>query len=190
MMKGLFDVEAFTNLPGGLRPSDYVDFLLFLSSKKPVVRLGKNGEKVYSSVVAWCKTYNIRYYISAERYMYVSKRFLLPWITSVVDDLPVPHAILLGKLFGYPHCCTQKISQLGEDLIDEWELTEFADEDLVGDYRLIDPKLYRKGVALISHVPCSNKCDASLQIAKDVYQIIAKHRDLPCMENWLSHFKN
>lgn len=179
-----FDIEAFSDLPECLKPSDYVDMLLFLSFHKPVIRLGKNSDGIYSLASDWCNRHSFRYFISTAGFMYIARKKFLPFITSFVDDLPFPHATLLGKLLGYPKCCTHKITELGENKIDEWELTEFGDELLTGEYSLINPKLYTKGTALISHVPCSNRCEASLRLAYDMKQIIIAHRDNKYMQRW------
>lgn len=179
-----FSIKAFEGLPADLKPSDYVDMLLFLGLCKPVVRLGQNNFMLYRKMNAWCKKYSFKSYVSRAGYMYISKKMFLSYFASIVDDLPFPHEYLLGNLLGYPKCCVKKISTLGESNIDKWESLEFGDDRLVGKYKLIDPKLYRKGTALVSHVPCCNTCAESLHLAKAAQRIVITYRNYECMQRW------
>ena len=103
-----FNLSAFESLPQNLRPSDYVDFLLFLGNLKRAIRLGKNSNDIYQLVVAWCQQYRFSYYVSSSGYMYISKTYLTARLICSIDDSPFPHAFLLGLLLGYPICCAKK----------------------------------------------------------------------------------
>ena len=185
MRKENLNIEAFEALPKFLRPSDYIDFLLFLMKEKPCLRLGKNSEAIYNSVIEWCKKFNYKWLVSEEGYMYISQNRILTFITRMVDDSVREHSYLLGKLLGYPKCCSKKIATIGEAHIDEYEQLLIAQSEFSGDYSIINPEGYIAGYALISHVPCCGKCKKSLRQAKKVYRVILENQNNRAFSNWL-----
>ena len=178
-----FKIDGFASLPECLKQSDYIDLLLFLMHEKPSVRLGKNDAFSYNQMKKWCRKNKFRYVISNDGYMYISKYYTIAKIVQLVDDSSYNHSYILGLLLGYPKCCRKAIMKIGELNIDKYE-SILCKKKFIGDYRLIDPSLYTKGCALISHVPCSTHCKESLIIAKKAFHIINYYHHYQCMERW------
>jgi hypothetical protein len=82
-----------------------------------------------------------------------------------LDRSPGPHAREVGRLLGYPPCCTRAAARVGESALDHWA-REAAEWRYVGRFAAINPRLYTRGEALMSHIPCSKSCRLSLQIAE------------------------
>ena len=179
-----FNSVAYASLPQTLKSSDYVDLLLLLVGEKNAVRLGANTFDVYEEMCNWCKQTSYRYIISKSGLMYISRYLWLARIVSIVDNSLLPHEFLLGRLLGYPACCSKKIASLGEQSIDQWEseLVEYGHFN--GDYSLIDPSGYIEGTSLISHIPCSCNCVKSLKIAKSALRVIKEYSDNESFYRW------
>lgn len=183
-----FNLKAFENLPTSLKPSDYVDFLLFLSHEKPCVRLGYNKTDVYQEMVRWCKAYNMSYVISNFGFMYISSFFILAHIAKIVDDSTISHTYLLGRILGYPACCSKQIAEVGESKIDEYEQEFVSNSKFPKPYHIINPTGYVEGYALISHIPCCATCKQSLRKASVAYQVILKHKNHASFAKWKKHW--
>ena len=177
-------VEAFDLLPNSLKKSDYVDLLLFLIKEKKAVRLGANSIETYNEMSHWCKQEKYKYVISSSGLMYIAKHSWLAQLVRIVDDATFPHAFLLGKLLGYPSCCSIKAHRLGEQLIDKWENDLVQSGEFVGEYRLINPSGYLQGTSLISHVPCKCSCRKSLRIAKKMLYVIRQNSEKDSFSRW------
>ena len=78
-----------------------------------------------------------------------------------LDAAPGRHTRELGLALGYPACCASAAAQYGDEGLDDWARVQAA--------RVPDGLLhvggYARGDALLSHVPCSADCAASLQQA-------------------------
>lgn len=172
-----FNIVAFDSLPDVLKKSDYVDFLLYLNKEKPCIRLGKNKNFVYKELIDWCYKFNHSYVISKSGLMYISKHKIIAIFTMHIDDLSIPHELLLGKLLGYPICCSKKIMSVGEMNIDQFEQELVKSNEFIGKYKYINPTYYTRGLSLISHVPCSCQCQASLRIAKRSLSVINHYKE-------------
>lgn len=182
-----FDINAFEALPDNLKNNDYIDLLLFLLSLKPNVRLGKNSEAAYNNMKKWCNKFHFKFIISSSGYMYISKRLPLAKLTQFVDDALWEHSEILGLLLGYPKCCRKKIKLIGEENIDKYE-KKLCDKGFSKPFHIINCSSYTKGYALISHVPCCNRCRESLIIAKKALSVIRKYKAYPCMKRWSMYF--
>lgn len=180
----MFNIEAFSSLPKGLKNSDYVDILLFLSGSKRAIRLGENTDKIYEKMHNWCKKFKYKSKISRSGLMYISNHLWLATLVNVVDNSVFPHAYVLGCLLGYPSCCSKRIAKLGENSIDQWEKELVTSGNFRKDYLLINPADYLLGTSLISHVPCSCQCNKSLEIAKNSLKIIKMYKDYDCIKRW------
>jgi hypothetical protein len=82
-----------------------------------------------------------------------------------IDASPEPHEAELGRMLGYPVCCADRVAVDGECAINR-----LAQKAAVWHYedrfRLIDTADYPRGRALISHLPCTPHCEASLRLAE------------------------
>ena len=187
-MKNSFDLKAFETLPITLKPSDYVDFLVFCMHEKSCVRLGKNESTVYHEMTLWCNKHNLQYVISEIGYMYVAKSKMLARLARTIDDSLNEHTYFLGKILGYPSCCSRKIAGVGENGIDVFEKELVLKNRFLSPFNLINPEGYLQGYALISHIPCSSECKKSLKLAKKAYQVILDHKDHPAFVRWVHHW--
>lgn len=187
-MNRSFNLKAFEALPKSLKPSDYVDFLLFLSNEKPCLRLGYNQQDVYEEMIVWCEKHNISYLVSNAGFMYISKRLVLAYIAKIIDDSMMNHTFLFGKLLGYPTCCSKQIAKIGESNIDEYEKALVSNTSFQEPYHLINPQGYIEGYSLISHIPCCAQCKRSLKKANSVYQVVLEHKDNPSFSKWKEHW--
>lgn len=179
-----FLLPEFEALPANLRPSDYVDMLLFLSHNKPTVRLGLNSEAAYQSMADWCTMHHFNYCISQANYMYISTSHYLANLTRIIDDATFPHEFILGILLGYPSCCARKASLVGEINLDQWEQEQYSLFDAQASLQLINPTKYLSGASLIAHIPCSTNCKKSLRIAKKTLSVISQNKASPYFNRW------
>ena len=175
-------------MPKKLKNSDYVDMLLFLSGLKRAVRLAYNSYEIYEEMEYWCQKFKYANQISNSGLMYISKHIGLVKLVNDFDDSVYPHAYILGRLLGYPSCCSKQIANLGEDSIDKWENELINSDGFKSEYSLINPVGYLSGNSLISHVPCSCKCKKPLKIAKSSLKIIKAYSDYECISRWRKWF--
>lgn len=82
-----------------------------------------------------------------------------------VDLSSEKHVKQLGKLLGYPNCCVNFMNQYDENEIDKVEYDLSRKRNYKGYWKLINPKNYRLGNSLVSHVSCSEDCFNSLVYA-------------------------
>lgn len=93
-------------------------------------------------------------------------------LVKSLDWLPSTHGEKLGILLGYPSCCSKYIAQFPETLIDS--IAAWQNADLTGiKPHLLDISEYPHGVCLLSHIPCSLHCQASLTISFNFLKNIA-----------------
>lgn len=184
MKKQDFPLLEFEALPVNLRPSDYVDMLLFLNKDKPAVRLGLNSEVVYQSMTEWCAIYHYNYCISQSNYMYISGSRFLANLIRIIDDATFPHEFILGIFLGYPSCCARKASFVGESKLDQWEQEAYITSSTQIRHQLTDPTKYLSGASLIAHIPCSPNCKKSQKIAKRALSVISQNKTSPYFNRW------
>lgn len=187
-MKCSFNLEAFESLPKTLKPSDYVDFLLFLAHEKPCLRLGYNQLDVFLEMITWCKAHKLSYVVSDAGFMYIAKYFALAYIARVIDDSTMSHTYILGKILGYPSCCSKRMAAIGESNIDDFEKEFVSNSSFQAPYHIINPEGYVDGYSLISHIPCCTTCKWSLKKASIVYKVILEHNDRPAFSKWKEYW--
>lgn len=187
-MKQIFNLKIFEDVPTLLKPADYVDILLFLINKKLTLRLAFNESKSYNEVISWCKKYKFHYIISKSGFMYISKKYLLAWITMKCDDSTYNHTLILGLLLGYPLCCSRKVASIGELEIDNYENELISNNSFEEPYNIINPKGYIYGYSFISHVPCCASCNKSLKIAEKAYKVVKQNKDNPKFSIWKEYW--
>lgn len=183
-----FNLNAFTKLPSSLHPADYIDFFNFLNSSKPSIRFFCNNAYTIESLYKWCKLFGYKLLWFDKELVYISKFNIFNMLVSKVDNSYFSHTFVLGILLGYPYCCAKKLAKIGEVNIDDWEIKYFS-KNIPNDLRnLINPLGYHQGSALISHVPCSWDCKASLNIALKNFRTIKNYHSEKCFERWQMYF--
>src|SRR3546814_12102422 len=75
------------------------------------------------------------------------------------------HTAHLGLMLGYPRCCARAAARVGESSLDTWA-AGLTRRRFLGRFTAIQITGYRQGRALISHIPCSPNCLASLLLAR------------------------
>jgi len=170
-------IEAFEDLPDNLCKSNYIDFLLFLSNMKPSLRVKILGDALRFKMIDWCEKYRFNYLPDRDEYFLIAKSRRILLLLHETDNSDKPHEYRLGLLLGYPKCCSKKISIIGEANIDLYENTVIKHQKFEGDFKWINPKAYKNGCALISHLPCNPQCQASLKIALNALSIVSHNRE-------------
>jgi hypothetical protein len=163
-----------------LRPSALVDFVLFLACEKPAMRLTVDNEDGLDALRKWCKQSGFDFAEDGEGFACVSSESGTASRVLEIDRRADAHEIDLGQALGYPACCCERVAELGESEIDSYAAT-VARWSFEGTYRQINPVEYRSGRALISHLPCSPACDASLAIADRAYRFVMAHSEEPVL---------
>lgn len=97
-----------------------------------------------------------------------------------IDRRASAHEIELGRALGYPACCCERVAEVGESEIDSYAIV-VEGWSFEGPYQRINPAGYRSGRALISHLPCSPTCEASLPIADRAYRFVVENAREPAL---------
>lgn len=180
--------ESFQSNPS-LPFSVNVDVMLLLLGLKPCLRTKMHSSEGLQLIKSWCHQFKAFFHVDHECFIYISFNKNLMKKVIEVDQCIQKHEETLGKLLGYPECCSKKIASIGEDNIDEFEQT-FSQKKFQASYHLINPKNYPKGKAFISHVPCSTSCINSLKIAQKFYLFLKNHETNKLFEGWIKEVRN
>ncbi len=158
----------------GLPPSIAVDLLQFVAGTKAAVRLdlARMTDRGTESILHCLEKEHLPV-ADDGAYLCFTDGSVTPRTVLAVDASPEPHARLLGRLLGYPDCCSEVVARAGEAVIDELA-EERARWVLHGDFRLIASSKYADGLALISHLPCHQTCGPSLQLAIDAIEFLRR----------------
>lgn len=178
------NTAQFEALPSNLPPSAYVDFLLFLSGVKPALRIFLNDSHQIEQILAWCNLTKHACIAQSDGYTYISCSEKATQHLQKIDNSLSPHEYALGIALGYPKCCCEAISLIGEEDIDKWENLFLQNSHFSGRFKLLDTSEYSSGCALISHIPCSDKCEKSYNIAKQALTIIKPSISKPHFHRW------
>jgi len=152
-------------LPPWLSASAGTDLTQLLAGAKPAARL-----------VAGCRTRDTRrwarrhgLFASFDRagYIVLSRNAATARRVLQLDGRPGRHTAGLGVLLGYPRCCCRAAARVGDEGIDRLH-SRLAKRRFPGCFKLIDPSCYQVGGSVLSHVPCSPVCRASLAIARRI----------------------
>lgn len=143
-----------------LPESAKVDFSLFLLNLKPTVRFLTESGFSPKDLQLVMNSYHFDFVNEA---IYIAKNENDLSALVISDNRCVPHEQELGSLLGYPPCCCKKIELVGESFIDM-----YAEQFIktVEKRSLLDISCYKKGISLVSHIPCSPDCEPSLKIAR------------------------
>lgn len=184
-----FSIEAFESLPEKLPKSSYIDFLLLLASLKPALRLKIYQEENRIALNDWCETNGFYLLLGKDNYIFIAKNKTEATNLEQIDTSSFPHEYELGRLLGYPDCCCKKIAIIGEENIDKYEKKFISGSIFKSAFELINPKGYKDGYALISHIPCSPTCEDSLLIAQKCLYIVAQYNDRKNFQIWKNAWK-
>lgn len=184
-----FPIRAFEELPPSLPPSSYIDFLLLLGGLKPTIRLYVIEARTQHAIEFWGEEYGYASAANPFGYIYIAKTQDAALRLRELDDSPEAHEFELGLLLGYPQCCCRRAAEIGESNLDEWEATISQDAAFrrAPNY-LIDPCGYTEGASLISHIPCSVQCKASLSIARATLRIVLYQKNSHYFCRWSRWF--
>lgn len=152
--------DAMARIPwDSLPPSARVDVLGWYSGK-PAIRVPRfaRGADILAPLADWASVESAS--IAADVDFVVVSTHGAAEILAV-DQSAEPHAFDLGIRLGYPACCSSVIADAGEVRIDELARTS----ELACRGTILDTSGYPAGCALISHVPCSPTCPASVELA-------------------------
>ena len=170
-------------------PSAKVDMFMLFMGIKPAMRLCLDTNlKQAFNILKKNLTFNVKKF---DNVIYVSKSKKYSNKLILIDNAFVSHEKELGKLLGYPVCCCTKIKSISEDYIDAYE--DAFLKNCIQSFCL-DTRLYRKGIALISHVPCSVLCLHSLTMAKKTLLSLTHTKGSQSFSSWkdevLSYFNS
>lgn len=174
-------IEPLRSLPLGLlRPSALVDFVLFFACDKPAVRLIVDAAEGLRALAAWSECWGFDFASDGEGFACVGRLEGAAAIVLEIDRRAEAHETELGLALGYPLCCCGRVASVGESDIDAYA-AEVAGWPFEGDYRRINPAGYRAGRSLVSHLPCSPACEASLAIANRAHAFVLEHACEPVL---------
>lgn len=150
-------------IPSWLPPSAVTDIDLLVLGLKPAARLyvGERGRETRR----WARVRGL--FCSADRdgYAVLSRSGATARRVLDVDRRPGRHVVALGRMLGYPECCARAAAKVGDEGIDAM-CDAMATRRFRGRFKGIDPGPYRAGRALLSHVPCSQSCEASAALVR------------------------
>jgi hypothetical protein len=174
-------IEQLRSLPLTLlRPSALVDFVLFFACEKPAVRLIVDSEAGLEALEGWSSRWGFDFASEGEGFASVGFEPGTASRVLEIDRSAEAHEIELGRALGYPACCCERVSAVGESEIDSHAIV-VAGWSFEGPYQRINPASYRSGRALVSHLPCSSTCDASLSIANRAHLFVVEHAREPVL---------
>lgn len=176
------ELALWSRVPWSLLPrSAKVDITLLLVGFKPAVRfIPGMVEPVLGKFTQIFLDYSVG---SHEGCVYIANNQLEINKLISADSSFKPHEKEFGSFLGYPSCCCNFIANIGESFIDEYE--RFYNGKSPKN-TLLDISNYLKGIALISHIPCSEECEPSLQIAGSFLNNIKKTQGKGLFKKWQS----
>jgi hypothetical protein len=149
-------------LPGWLVPSAITDITQLLFGMKPAARLNVGDNA--SDLRRWARRRGLFTSSDTDGYVALSRNPLTARRVIDLDRRPGRHTQALGILLGYPRCCSRAAARGGDERIDD-QHAALAARRFYGRFHVIDPSGYADGTSLVSHVPCSTSCVASLSLA-------------------------
>lgn len=162
-----------------------VDLILLLLRLKSCMRTQlQTLEFDKKKLGSWCREYHLEFGIANHDLIYIATTKQILDEVIALDNSHEPHEKKLGILLGYPECCCDKITQVGEmgiDQFEEWLTTQMFS----GSFQLINTYAYRQGKTFISHVPCSTSCINSLKIAQQVVNFFMTHKNEELFQPWM-----
>jgi hypothetical protein len=157
--------RRLASLPAGLPASLTVDALGLLAGTKPALRVF--AAPLQDELLRWADTEGWAAAVDVDGVVVIASEPRVANQILRLDRSRTRHAHEMGILLGYPTCCSTRIATLGEAAIDQ-RCIEIERWSFRGRFRVIDPTGYRDGRAVLSHLPCSVACRASLALAERV----------------------
>lgn len=149
-------------VPTWMPASAVADLARLLAGTKPAVRIevGRHTRELRR----WARRLGLFTSSDQDGFAAVSPDAATARRVLELDRRPGRHTLALGILLGYPLCCSRAAAGAGDEGIDPLH-DAIASRRFHGRFKGIDPTGYQKGTALLSHVPCSHRCVASLSLA-------------------------
>jgi hypothetical protein len=158
-----------------LRPSTVIDFLVWCATDKPALRSQLLNHPDAVPVREWARLRGASFALDDAGFFCIARHAPAEALLNL-DRGAGRHEYQFGIMLGYPPCCASAIADAGEREIDHRSFLA-SHWYFEPPYHLISPAGYLNGAALISHVPCSPSCAASLRIAETVRDyVIARPR--------------
>ena len=170
-------MNRYATLPPWLKPSARTDILHLAAKMRPAIRTELAVPVSHDIVRVWMRRLGWYTAIDRDDFLVVSRSSRLARMILAIDRDDSPHTFRLGRALGYPICCCRAAANLGEQNLDSWALA-LSRRRFIGRFKLIDPTRYSEGHALISHIPCSPFCQASLQMAEGTLAALCKINSL------------
>lgn len=152
-------------LPNWLKASARVDLALVLSGAREMMRTELSRPVSAAEVGRWARFRGLYASCDPAGFVALGQRPGVGRRLLALDAAPGDHVHALGRMLGYPTCCCRAARAQGEAEIDRWAARP---RRFLGRFQAIDPSGYLHGNALVSHVPCSAQCRASLALAARV----------------------
>lgn len=169
--------------PNWLKPSSMVDLYQVTLNVRPAFRTEVQGEVRDAEIGRWARLKGLYFCRDRDNFVVFSKRSVLVRRLLAIDQTVGDHTVWLGQWLGYPRCCARIARRVGEMHLDDWS-EQISMRRHVGNFSLTSVSHYTAGRALISHVPCSAHCRASLHMATQVLK--RSHRFQQRLANVLS----
>ena len=155
----------FGAAPTWMRPSARVDLTQLVRGVRPVIRSEFIGRPNLVQVKQWARRQGLYLVADRDGFFALGADSATVRRTIRTDSRPGRHMVALGRLLGYPLCCCLSAARRLEEELDSWA-GMVSRRSFVGLFKLIRPGGYGAGVSLISHIPCSARCTASLAMAR------------------------
>jgi|ERR1051325_8428199 hypothetical protein len=181
-------IEHLRSLPfGWLSASARVDFILLFASQKQTVRLKIQSAVGLEHLRLWCRQSGLDHASDESNFACVSSQAGCARGVLELDRSTQPHELELGLALDYPRCCCERIASIGEANIDS-HAARVAQWPFKGPFTRINPSGYESGLALISHLPCSPECRASLAIAEKAREFIRTNESEPVLGSLVNSY--
>lgn len=149
-------------IPAWLPKSATTDLSMLVLGMKPAARLRVGMRQ--ADIRRWSRRHGLFASSDRDGYVVLSRSAMTARRTLDLDRRPGRHTVALGVMLGYPSCCSRAAARVGDEGIDALH-ARAARRPYRGRFALISPERYLDGGSLLSHVPCSNVCRASLALA-------------------------
>lgn len=153
--------------PHWLKPSALVDLRLTILGIRPAFRTETSSSATNAEIGRWARARSLYFCRDADDFIVFSTK---PWLVRhimTVDQSPGDHLARLGYWLGYPPCCIRSARRMRESNLDRWSEALGARRH-IGRFTSNRVSGYRAGQSLISHIPCSPQCKASLDMATKI----------------------
>lgn len=147
-----------------LKPSAMVDLHQATLDLRPAFRTEIQGVISDAEVGRWARLRGLYFCRDRDNFVVFSKRPELVRRVLAIDQTAGEHTVWLGQWLGYPSCCARTARRVGETHLDAWS-EQVSRRRHVGNFVRTMVSGYAAGRALISHIPCSPHCSASLRMA-------------------------